>query len=1475
MYRHHHHLIHNYFNPQSTECNEIKILSKKIKQAISRTTIPNTSTTTDRLKLSKPLELKIDNFLTLHYNIFNLEPAVLSSLDIQKYHDFLQFINTFISTSDFQTKQISHFTSNSSHTSLITEITEKYVATYSSKSPPSELLDYKKDLMNKKYEYDDTFRETHFGSKTHIASMSDEEFLELFNRRIQELEKCTTTINTATTTTTNTHPIKYNKDDNFKSTFYERAFKDETEMLEYLKTQVTLTIPEKLKYIATHINLGYKIIQAKDNLKSSAAHSLTALQNKLLTLLKDDNELEFLKTFLPPSIYSPTCNIVEKLKQQEPTNGGRSHFQTILGIMEHVVAFSNIPELFNSIVIQPSNYTCNNPFVDWSINLNRIYTRLALYSDVLFPIRFYKPFDSDNFRINEIMTPLNLKLLFSSSFDFIGMINIKMIYNNSNNSRLPSYRHKQQHQQQHSNAQSGNWILFIFKRTAQHNLEADAMTFDSITGLNKGYLITNIYYEPINEGELFPRKTITHQELTLLDEMRSNKTSPFHNRIFYYSSMLDNRSIFISIYDVKGIEEYLTRNKYPLDFLNSLQLYQIQLEKKDIKVGSNTKSYYETKSSSEPKILISFKITEEKIKDQTGGSMILKPTFTTKSIETLLEQSLDTGGAYKLFITAETNINTEFLDSAKYIYKYILVSPENIVRITHDEKLPSSISKHLIVKYKPFSSRFYYLNEILVHNNLLDGVSSISYLGLNPVILEVIHYNNYKIKNIDFIVSKSIPSSFINEENPKTMKEYELLYSIYSSHIKEDNRNIYELAFDPNIQSDQPKYNLVCSKLTAHHISWKYQAFYNVIHILGSIIIMTKTLKLDGSFLVFYGNVAHQPIADLHIITKKMFKTGHLYYPEISGTYKSIFACGVFKGFKGESACRDIIQSLEKALLQIQKEYPNGIRDFKIDGTHKPRYITGFLGLSIDDEAYDEIKQFNDEKYITKCNFIKDVLRVMKSTTKPQFPSELQINDSILYCRKYNIPYYERFNSKSFNDKMGISILQDIFEEHKPLYLKFNNSITATNATNASNSKESSDILDINKLLVKYQKPKNVNTKKLNMKLKYSSKVKSHKKNIISNEVSNVSRMLDDIDNRINQTNLLIDSRKDFDNMKSPNALYDYLKDKLRFYKDKGGREIDNIAQKIEKVIGETKISQGWIKMYEILVNCGIIVSSNDAIATFKSFHYCEAPGNFIRSLNHYIHTKTKIQTLDWHAQSLNPNIADIGDTYGLILKWKSRWDWGATSTGDITVRSNIEYYARKCRERGGVDLITSDAGLPFGNPNYTKVAVSSLIAILVSATKGTSMIYKVLTPLENPILINLIYICFCSFNEMSFYKPVQNGQSREFYIICKGFKGVLEPSITTETLLDIVDNFKHFEDTKKDLFNDTYPRIFTVQFIHYMSQLADNYSFNIEKIIYYIDHWNELGKSFESEMEKYIEMKNDEWIKRYNIIKNNPKWKL
>ena len=72
-----------------------------------------------------------------------------------------------------------------------------------------------------------------------------------------------------------------------------------------------------------------------------------------------------------------------------------------------------------------------------------------------------------------------------------------------------------------------------------------------------------------------------------------------------------------------------------------------------------------------------------------------------------------------------------------------------------------------------------------------------------------------------------------------------------------------------------------------------------------------------------------------------------------------------------------------------------------------------------------------------------------------------------------------------------------------------------------------------------------------------------------------------------------------------------------------------------------------------------------------------------------------------------------------------------------------------------------------------------------------------------------------------------------------------------------------------------TYPRIFTIQFIHYMSQLADNYCFNIEKIIYYMDHWNELGNSFENEMEEYIKMKNDEWIKHYNITSNNSKWRL
>ncbi|NBP59173.1 hypothetical protein EBU71_22000, partial [bacterium] len=269
--------------------------------------------------------------------------------------------------------------------------------------------------------------------------------------------------------------------------------------------------------------------------------------------------------------------------------------------------------------------------------------------------------------------------------------------------------------------------------------------------------------------------------------------------------------------------------------------------------------------------------------------------------------------------------------------------------------------------------------------------------------------------------------------------------------------------------------------------------------------------------------------------------------------------------------------------------------------------------------------------------------------------------------------------------------------------------------------------------------------------------------------------------NQLVQVGRLIDSRRDFSKpAKKPGSdydpqtvLYDTLKWQFRYYKGKGAkRKVPNLDTLVQERLGDSSISQAWLKMYEIITECNLVPRTQKG--TFRSFHLCEAPGTFINALNNYIRTKTNYADFDWMAQSLHPRLADIKDTYGLIKRHSERWDWGADRTGDITQVANIRHYARLARQRfpQGINLMTSDCGLPMGNPKYELVAFASYVAILAILPRGGTMVYKILSPIDLPLLWNLIYITFTNFKELAFFKPVQNAQSREFYIIAKDYLG-------------------------------------------------------------------------------------------------------
>ena len=87
--------------------------------------------------------------------------------------------------------------------------------------------------------------------------------------------------------------------------------------------------------------------------------------------------------------------------------------------------------------------------------------------------------------------------------------------------------------------------------------------------------------------------------------------------------------------------------------------------------------------------------------------------------------------------------------------------------------------------------------------------------------------------------------------------------------------------------------------------------------------------------------------------------------------------------------------------------------------------------------------------------------------------------------------------------------------------------------------------------------------------------------------------------------------------------------------------------------------------------------------------------------------------------------------------------------------------------------------------------------------------------------------------------------------------------------------NTKHNTTKFHYVFNDSYPEEFVIQVQTICERLASNYVNSIERIIYYVDNVDSLGKDYQKHIENYIEEKNEDWVKRYKPRKMDRKWIL
>ena len=247
-----------------------------------------------------------------------------------------------------------------------------------------------------------------------------------------------------------------------------------------------------------------------------------------------------------------------------------------------------------------------------------------------------------------------------------------------------------------------------------------------------------------------------------------------------------------------------------------------------------------------------------------------------------------------------------------------------------------------------------------------------------------------------------------------------------------------------------------------------------------------------------------------------------------------------------------------------------------------------------------------------------------------------------------------------------------------------------------------------------------------------------------------------------------------------------------------------------------------------------------------KTFHFAEAPGQFVWSTRYYIDNNLhKVESLDWNANSLNPWNKDVrqkfgrvfGDDYGLMKANPKRWLWGQDNTGDITKPKNILWFRKQLHQNGNVlDLVTGDGGLPVGEPlPLQKLDYAQVCMVAATASLGKHCIVKHFTPFmmndldtinSGGFFVGYLYMYSLMFKNLYLYKPhTSNPTSGEFYVIGKYFNGVSDNIL--HRMLNILQNFQKHQGffTKKRI-----PEAFVQQALKFYDQLATHNAIYKEK---------------------------------------------
>lgn len=771
-----------------------------------------------------------------------------------------------------------------------------------------------------------------------------------------------------------------------------------------------------------------------------------------------------------------------------------------------------------------------------------------------------------------------------------------------------------------------------------------------------------------------------------------------------------------------------------------------------------------------------------------------------------LKKYLDRANNIKRLFGSEEKYN----EAIKHTYKYYPLKNKypgfssGPDKPTYNKKYKPIISdaENNILLYQFFYPETVTLLEYFLNFDLINTKSKILLVTRTAGYLEAVCYylqkylSKGKFDNILVLMPEYTIEDFSISRARGVIDLYNLNYVLIKNPL--NSAEISKLA-----GSDQYDYVLIDPHIYAPAlVPYVDQAAHTLL--VSLLLLMLQTLKRGGNASIILPMISTRVTAQIIYYVASLFETKYIYHTQTTQNSYISYAV-MLMGFEGANAEDTAkITKLNNALYILDE---TGYKNYNIlDDTARANFgITKEISADTQREFIENFADYTDDDFTrTILSFNKQYLSHFKS-----FLDNLQE----YYDNKSDAKYIEYVRNNSIME--SINFAKQIDLEIKPGVLK-----------DLSSDKF---YIWLTRQMFSYD---NV--------IKFEFLKVTDCDFVLEPRAEKISPALKKLATQYHLAAQIIDTR-------DPDQ-YDYVKKYVRYYE----RTLaDKLKEKHNISFSGRRVSRAWIKFFEMMHEVPML----DNIGAVNSFHICEAPGNFIMSLQYFIKRRTTLE-FNWAAQSLRES--KIFDDYGLISKNPTKWDFGPEKTGDITDVANIRYYVNKY---GKKNFITADCGTSWDERDLTsKLKYCMIVSIMGILAEGGNFIFKTLMPVTEQIIISLYYILHCCFEKFIFFKPLQNAWSPEFYVVGINYKRKLTSEEYDVLLGCIPDYNQRISLVKK---TPSYDK-FIIQLENITNKLKNNFRLAIQRNIYFVDNWDELTREDRMKIKANIEEKNDAWIKRF-----------